>query len=428
MNINLKWGDRSFNATLEPAQVAQVIESNPYTVDKTEEEMIQAALARPLASARLRELVHPGETVCVVIPDSTRAWQKVAAYLPHVIKELNDGGIKDTDITIISATGTHRTQTREEHAMLLGPELAGRFQVIDHESQDEANLVYMGMTTWGTPVWLNKKAMVCDHLVLTGGIVYHFLAGWGGGPKYVLPGIAGYETVMKNHAWSLSPEIGAGTDPRIRSGYVRNNPIHLDMMEAASFAKPSFMFNVIMGPDGNIAGAVAGNLVAAHAAGRELVDEIDGVVIREKADLVVASAGGFPKDINLYQSIKTVINAREAAKPGGVIIILAECREGIGGTSDVQDIILHYDTLLAREQELRANYSISKFVGYYMCETAAKYTLIYVTTLDPALLKKANMVAVRTLEEALTIAYGKIKGDARIHVMPHGANTLPKLD
>lgn len=424
--IVLKYGNEEMILEIAEKNILQVIESNPITFDRTETEIIQTALENPIGSGRLASLVQPGERVCVVIPDITRAWQWTDLYLPFVVEELKRGGIRDEDILFICALGTHRPQTLEEHRLLLGKELADRFQVIDHDCQDQENLMYCGETSFGTPVWLNKKAMDCDHLVLTGGIVYHFLAGWSGGKKYVLPGISSYETVMKNHALSLNPIRGLGPHPDVRSGNDDTNLIHLDMLEAASFAKPTFLFNVITA-EGRIAGAVAGHYQSAHNKGRELVDAIDGVAIQEKADLVIASAGGSPKDVNLYQSIKTLINAREATKVGGTMIILTESPEGLGGNAEVQDMILSYDTVLEREDALRADYSISKYVGYYFCESADKFDLLLVSSLDPDLLKKANITIVKTLNEALALVYAKHGKDLKTHIMPQGANTLPRI-
>lgn len=422
----LKYGSGVMKLNVGAENILQVIESNPVRFDKTETELIEAALAHPVGSARLSELVHAGETVCVVIPDVTRLWQKSSLYLPFLVAELEKGGVKAEDILFICAVGTHRAQTAAEHRQLLGPQLADRFRIIDHDSCDKQNLVYLGETTFGTPVWINKRAMECDHIVLTGGIVYHFLAGWAGGKKYILPGIAAYETVMANHALSLNPERGAGPHPDVRSGNVDNNLVHLDMLEAASFVRPTFLFNVITA-EGRIAGAVAGHYIAAHDKGRELVDAIDGVRIKEKADLVIASAGGSPKDVNLYQSIKTLINAREATKAGGTMILLTESPEGLGGNAEVQDMLLNYDSVVAREDALRRDYSISKYVGYYFCESAAKFDLILVSSLAPDLLKKANITVVKSLDAALQLVYEKRGRDLRIHIMPHAANTLPKL-
>ena len=425
--IKLKYGNEKMVLNMEAEKILQIIESNPVTFDKTEAEIIEDALAHPIGSARLCELVHPDERVCIVIPDITRAWQKTSLYLPRLVEELQQGGVKDENIIFICALGTHRRQTPEEHQLLLGSELAKRFTVIDHDCYDKNNLIYLGKTTYGTPIWINKTAMECDHIVLAGGIVYHFLAGWAGGRKYILPGISSYETVMANHSLSLNPVRGEGPHPDVRSGNIDNNLLHLDMLEAASFVRPTFLFNVIIA-ENRIAGAVAGNYITAHDKGRDMVDAIDGVCISEKADLVIASAGGSPKDVNLYQSIKTLINAREAAKPGGTIIILTECPEGLGGNAEVQDMILKYDTVLKREDELRADYSISKYVGYYFCETAEKYDLILVSSLDPNLLQKANIRIVKTLEEAMELVADKNDETVKVHIMPQAANTLPRVE
>jgi len=425
--VALKYGAGEVGFAIEQEKILQIIESAPVHFAKTEEEIIDEALAHPIGSARLSELVKPGQRVCIAIPDITRAWQRTSVYLPRLVAELQRGGIKDEDIVFICALGTHRNQTPEEHKLLLGDELASRFMVIDHDCYDKEKLCYLGKTTYGTPVWINKMAMECDHIVLTGGVVYHFLAGWGGGRKYILPGLSSYETVMANHSLSLNPVRGEGPHPDVRSGNLDNNLLHLDMVEAASFVRPTFLFNVVTADD-RIAGAVAGHYLAAHDRGRGMVDAIDGVCIQEKADLVVASAGGSPKDINLYQSIKTLINAREAAKPGGTIIMLSECPDGLGGNADVQNMILNYDTVLEREDALRADYSISKYVAYYFCETAERFNLILVSALDPALLKKANIRVVKTLEAAMELVADKDNPALKVHIMPQAANTLPRVE
>ncbi|MDP4144865.1 MAG: nickel-dependent lactate racemase [Bacillota bacterium] len=423
----MKYGNTKLPICSDDYNILQIIKSSNYEVTKSEDDIIADALENPIDSARLRELVYPGQTVCLVIPDATRAWQKTHKYLSKIVDELIAGGIQDSDIVFLSALGTHRPQTKEEHATLLGEDLKDRFTVIDHDCHDKSNLVYVGKTTYGTPVSINKLSLECDHVIITGAIIYHFLVGWSGGKKSLVPGIASYETIMANHALSLNDNLGHGTHPNVRSGNIRSNPLHDDMLQAASFIRPTFMFNVIMGPDGNIAGAVAGNYISAHEAGRNLVDSIDGVDIKEKADVVIASAGGYPKDINLYQSIKTLINAREAARDGGTIILISECREGIGGDSDIQDIILNFDNLIDREKSLRDRYSISKFVGYYFCETAEKFKLILVSELDPEILRNAKVTVVKDLNQALDMVYGENTAKLKTHLMPQAANTLPKI-
>lgn len=425
--INMKYGQGSMKAFIEEKNVLEVIESNAFKKDKTEEEIILDALTNPIDSKMLKDIVHKGESVCIIISDITRSWQKPHKFLCKIVEELNAGGVKDEDIIFLSAQGTHRKQTKEEHEILLGEELLKRFEVIDHDCFNEENLVYLGETSYKTPVMVNKKAMECDHIVLTGAIIYHFLVGWSGGKKSILPGISSFKTISHNHSLSLNEGIGSGTREGVFSGNIIKNPVHEDMMEAAAMVQPSFMFNVVMGPDGNIAGAVAGNYITAHEAGRNLVDSIDGVNIKKKSDIVIASAGGFPKDINLYQSIKTLINAKEAVVDGGTIIVLTQCSEGIGEVKDIKDMIMNFDNMLDREKDLRAHYTISKFVGFFFCDTGEKYKLILVSEINPDLLKNTKVTVTKTLEQALEIAYKDGNKDLTISLMPHGGTTLPKL-
>ena len=394
---------------------------------ESEEEIIVNTLQNPIGSPRLKELVKPGETVCLVVPDVTRAWEKTDKFLYKIVEELNKGGVKDEDIKIISALGSHRKQNRDEHVKLLGDKLAKRFEVIDHDCFDEDNLVYLGKTTYGTPIKVNKKAYECDHIVLTGGIVYHFLAGWGGGRKTILPGISSYQTIMKNHSLTLNENLGEGKNPNVRSGKLKGNPVNEDMMQAAAFLRPTFIFNVIVDANGSIVSAVSGNYIEAFYEGCKIVEKLDSVNINEKADLVIATAGGYPKDINFYQSSKTIMNAKEAVKDGGTMIILSQCREGLGGNKDVQNMILNYDNMLDREKELRREYSISKDVGYIFCDLANKYDVIFVSDLDPKLVKKANITVVKTVEEALKLTYKKKGSNLKTYIMSHAANTFPKI-
>ncbi|AOY78101.1 nickel-dependent lactate racemase [Clostridium formicaceticum] len=424
--FSMKYGKSMVDFSLPEKNLLDIIKNNEKDFSKSEEEVILDALNNPIGTGTLKEIVKPGEKICIVISDITRAWQKMSTYLPYVVDTLTEIGIEDKDILFIASTGSHRKHTKEEHRTLLGEKLADRFEVIDHDCWDKENLTYVGTTSFGTPVHINKMAFDCDHILLTGAIVFHLLAGWGGGKKSVLPGICSYETIMKNHALSLNPTLGEGSNPSVRSGNIINNPLYEDMLEAAKLVKPSFLFNVIMNADGKIAAAVAGDFIEAHEAGCKIVQELDGVSIKEKADVVIATAGGFPKDINLYQTVKTLINAREAVKEGGTIIILSECSEGFGN-ADVQEIIQDYDTMLEREKALRENFSIAKYIGYFVSEAAVNFTLILVSNIDGELVERANIKVVKTIQEALAIAYQKQGEDLKAYLMPYGANTLPQL-
>ncbi|MCT4621652.1 MAG: nickel-dependent lactate racemase [Marinisporobacter sp.] len=426
--IKMKYGNTFMDVAIPEEKFLGIIESKGEKINKKEEEeVVLEALKNPIESKPLREMVKSSEKICIIISDVTRAWQKMSFYLSFIVDELNEAGIKDKDITFLCATGTHRSQTKEEHELLLGKKLSKRFEVIDHNCFDEEHLVYLGKTSFGTPISINKKAIEADHIILTGAIVFHDLAGWGGGRKSILPGIASFESIMANHALALSKEIGEGSNPEVRCGSVDKNPIHLDMMEAASFVKPSFLFNVILDDQGCIIKAVAGNYEKAHTVGRRMVDELDGVWIKEKADLVIASAGGYPKDINLYQATKALSNAKEAVNLGGYIIILSECIEGFGN-EDLRRIIEKYKNNIERECAVREKFTVAKYIGYDMAVSARKWHVIFVSNIDKDLLEQVNIRVVKTVKEALNLVYKEKGKSLKTYFMPYGGNTLPKIE
>lgn len=308
-------------------------------------EHIEYALDHPIGAGPLEEAVRPGDKVCILISDITRRWHQPSAYLPILVERLNRAGIPDRDILILCATGTHSRQTREEQVSLVGEELYRRIRFRDHQCDDKEHLPYMGTTSRRTPVWLNSYAMACDKIILTGGVVYHFLAGFGGGRKSIVPGIAGRETINTNHNNALNKGLGSGSNPRACNGNMtEDNPFYSDLMECAAFAKPAYLLNVIVDDSYQIVGAFAGDWREAHAQAAKAVEKLDGVPVPRRAPLVIASAGGYPKDINLYQTSKTLSNALAAAAPGGTIVLLSQCREGFGDV-DCEARLCSYHTM-----------------------------------------------------------------------------------
>ncbi len=390
----------------------------------TEDEVVLDALAHPIGTPRLRDIVKPGNTVCVVVSDVTRAWQRMSVYLPHIVKELNDAGVEDKDIRFLSALGYHRKHTPEEHAALLGPGLIKRFRILDHDCLDKDNLIRVGTTSRGTPVIINRVAAEADRLVLTGCCTYHPWVGYGGGKKSILPGISSIESIQKNHLMTMDEQGMQRVE--VASGNIKDNPIHLDMLEVAAIVKPAFMFNVIMGHDGKIARAVCGDCLAAHDVGRKIVDELYEVPIRELADITISSQGGYPKDIDVCQTGKGIYHTQEATKPGGWIIILSDCTEGIG-PPDANTIFLECETNAEREREVRKLFTVPKYVSYYMCTAAEKWNIIIVGNGDPALLAKTRFRTAGTVGEALETAFKEGGRNQKIYLMPQGSSALPKL-
>lgn len=425
----MKYSDTEFDVSLDPRQVVAEVHANAVKLPKrTVREHIEYALDHPIGAGPIEEAVKPGDKVCIVISDTTRRWQQPSAYLPVLVERLNKAGIPDEDLLILCATGTHRKQTEEEHISLVGEDLYRRIRFIDHQCDDKEHLTYMGTTSRGTPVWLDSYAMSCDKVILTGGVVYHFLAGFGGGRKSIVPGIAGRETINTNHNNALNKGLGSGSNPRVCNGNMtEDNPFHSDLMECAAFAKPAYLLNVVVDDNYQIVGAFAGDWRKAHAEATKLVQQLDGVPIPHRTPLVISSAGGYPKDINLYQTSKTLSNALAAVAPGGTMILLSECREGFGDP-DCEAQICNYDTMADREKDLRANFSIGGFVGFLFAETAENYHLILVTDLPAERFARTKIQVAHTLDEALALA-AKCNGGSldgmETTLMPHGGSTVP---
>jgi lactate racemase len=418
----LDYGDTKIPFAMAGENIIAVLTPQKMPSPPDETALVREAVQAPINSPVLADLVRPGETACIVVGDMTRLWARHHILLPVILEELNRGGVRDEDITIVSATGAHREQTREEHILLVGEEAVRRVRVVDHNCLAE-DLVSYGETSRGTPVRINKEVARADRVILTGGIVYHFLAGYGGGKKSLMPGVSDYQGIMANHRLALNAR-GPGLNPAVAAGKVAGNPLAEDMLEAANMVGVDFIVNTIVNEEHKIARVVAGAMTEAHARGCALVDHHYGVPIREKADLVIASCGGYPKDINMYQSYKTVHNIIPALKRGGVGIVLTESREGIGSEL-FQKICSGFSCNEDREADLRSNFDIAGFMGYTQLRWAQEHRLLAVTDLPGDQILELNMIPAKTLEEALHMAQAWLPKDFRAYIMPEGSTTFP---
>lgn len=383
------------------------------------------ALDHPLDSPPLRELVKPGERILISVSDITRGWQRNDLLLPTLLDYLNAAGIRDEDITVVIAVGAHRLNTQEEFVELCGEQVCHRVRVVNHDCRDYANMDYYGKTSRGTEVWLNTLIGQHDRLITTGGVIYHYAVGYAGGRKSIMPGLASLKTIQQCHMWCFSPEVGGGSNPKTDCGLTVGNPAHDDMMEVAAFAPPDFIINTVPNFEGEVCAVHTGNWISAWWEAVHLVQDMYGVEVEQQADIVIATAGGYPKDINLYQSQKTIHNAVAAMKPGGAAIVMAECPD-FAEPAEFIDWFSH-PTYLEMEKAVRANFLISGFVAIRQWQDGEKGTVILLTRPENTeKASKARMHACASMEEALALAY-KSCGTAnpRITLMPHGAHTWP---
>ncbi len=387
---------------------------------------IGEALSNPLASPPLSELLVPGDRVLVIAPDHHRLWLQVHKWMPKIISELNRGGIADKDITILIATGTHHKPDYSQLRKLLGEVVLKRVKVVVHDPHDRAQLMYLGKSQAGTPIWLNRQVFIADKIILTGGIVSHAFAGYGGGRKSIVPGIAGMKTILANHRLALSKVPGGGIDERAQPGVISGNPVSEDMLDIASRVNPTFLVNFVVSESGEFLKVFAGHWISAHLEGCDYVSRTFKVPLEEKADIVLASRGGYPMDLTFYQAFQSNANAQAALRENGILIMVGKCSEGLGPYEFHRWFDLGSPETI--EKKLRENFTVPGFVVYRAALLAEKVRrLMLVSGLEGDVVKRIGIVPHSTIGSALKEARS-ILPQGRILLMPHASQTIPYLE
>jgi nickel-dependent lactate racemase len=417
-SMELNYGTTTFRFALPHGGAAETIRVSLPTFGEEPAAIINRALD---SCASILATFRPGERVVIVTSDITRHTGS-EIYLPLLVARLNAAGIPDRDITIVIALGIHRRQTEHEHRKILGP-LYGRIRVEDHDCDDPGKLVWLGRTSAGIEVEVNRRVVEADRTILTGTIGFHYFAGFGGGRKAILPGVASRKSCMASHFAVLNPEPGSGKDPRAATGVLDGNPVHAAMTEACAMVAPAFILNTVLSPDKRIIAAFAGDWREAFAAGCRFYAERFSYPLAERADLVVVSCGGYPKDINFIQAHKSMEYGCQALKDGGVMILLAQCRDGYGHGTFFN--WFRFRDLSAFEAELRRRYEINGQTAYSTLQKAQRFRVILVSELPPEEVATMGMTPARSLEEALVRAKEMLPEDHTTYVIPEGGTVLP---
>ena len=428
--VVLPIGKRTEEVMVPQDRLLYDIRGNEASVAESFEAAARYALAHPIGSEPLEKIVQAGDKVAIVISDITRLCG-TDKFLPVILDELNKIGVPDDDIKLVVATGTHRGHTPEEDVVVCGREVVKRVQIIQHDSRNEAELVEIGTTSFGTKVKLNRTVAEADKVIVTGAASLHPFAGFGGGRKAIMPGVAGYDTIMQNHCMALAPVAGEGCNPLAEASILEDNPVSLDMVEACRLLDPDFLVNTVYTPEGELHEIVAGHWYDAWRKGCEDILKMSGTHIEEQADIVFASAGGFPKDLNLYQGTKCHMNAVFAVKKGGILIVALDC-EDIKEPAIFSDWFVRGD-LTALERDVRADFTIPGFVAFKSRCIVNSLTVYMVTRLENFdFVAKTGQIPCRTLTEAWEKAQQQLakqgKKEYTITVMSHASATLPILD
>ena len=423
MKLDLAYGKERVTTDLDWGQCLGVLDIADVPELPDVRAAVEDVLHNPIGMDRsIFDIVRPGETVAIIVSDSFRATRS-AQFLPPLIKGLNEAGIKDKDICFLSATGTHRAPTPEEYAVILGPDLYARFKdrAYINDAHKAGEHAFMGTTSRGTPVYFDKRVCDADRVIATGSVVLHYFGGFGGGRKSILPGIATVETISHNHSMNLDPNEDR-LNPNVAIGKTTGNPVAEDMLEGSKFLHVDFLLNTVLNRHGRISGIFAGDLEAAHEKACAFARELFAVHIDTRADLVIASTGAIK---NFVQTHKALFNAYQAVKPGGRIIMLCQCPEGLGGEQFVKWLRLG-----SREAIIAGLRKQAEINGQTALSTRQKAPItLFVTALSDADVALLGGRKAANLDDALAIAQAELEADGianpTYYVMPSAPYTVP---
>jgi len=323
----MRYGDGEVSFPLPGGRKVTTLSAKPFPpIDDLPAAFHRAITDECVDSPPLSALLTAGDSVTLVISDITRFWMRQDMIVRLLMDLFERIGIPDERVTILVAVGTHRKQSEEEMRRIVSPDVYRRVRVMNHDC-DAEDLAYVGTTRRGTRVAVNPLVLGRKVIVI-GGTVHHLMSGFGGGRKSIVPGVSARATVYQNHLHALDPHA-ARSNPAIGMGVLEGNPLNEDMLEAAAFVNPAFGINLVV-RDGQYLALCCGHWRSAWEKSCRIVHAAFGVPIAEQSDIVIASCGGFPRDIDLYQGTKSLLNASQAVKPGGTLLFLAECREGGG--------------------------------------------------------------------------------------------------
>lgn len=415
MRYQLPYGDGQIGFSLSgKAKVLAPKKTRPLSHP---EEAIKNMLAKPIGSPPFAEVMPTKGKVAIIVNDETRM-ARTDIFLPILVKELNKIGIKDHQIFAMIANGTHRPMTREEIKKKVSSFALERINVYNHHSKGR-NMVYVGKTKAGTEVAYNQKVIEADKIILTGSIIYHFFAGYGGGRKALFPGVAAYDSIEQNHIITI--------DPRCTFGKLEGNPIGDDFQEAVAFRKPDFLLNTVLDENKRIVGVVAGDYRKAHEEGCRIVDQMFGYPVSEAANLVIASCGGYPKDINVFQAHKTMENAVRVTKKGGIAILVAECRDGIGPSKFV-NWLRTYESSKEMKEKLLKKFEFGAHKAFFLSRLTEKADVFLVSSLPEKSLRRLFVKPMATMEQALKKAYEKLGPNPLAYILPQGGLVFPWVE
>jgi lactate racemase len=420
MKVLLAYGQGHLTVDLPEAQTT-VIEPRPVPGRLDERAAVLEALRHPVAARPLLDWIHPGDKICVVFTDATRATPN-DRLIPWLLDYLRD--VPREQITLLNATGTHRPGSRDEWERLLTPAVVNRYRVLNHDCRKGKDLVQLGTTRDGSAALINRHLVEADVRIVTGFIEPHFFAGFSGGPKGIMPGVAGLATILSNHG---RRNIG---DPAATFGVTAGNPLWEEICDIATRVGPSFLLNVTLNEQRQITGVFAGHLIEAHRHGADFVRRSAMQPVPAPFDIVLTTNSGYPLDLNLYQGVKGMSAGARILKPGGTLILACECREGtpagspydrflrsVSGPDEVLAKLASSTVTLPEQWQVHIQALIQKKARVWL----------YSSLRDHAV-HAAHLVPCHDIGGTIAARLQELGPTARIAALPQGPLTIPFLE
>lgn len=415
MHLQLPYGKQTVPLDVPDERLLDVVLPKEIIQPERPEFLIADALQKPLGSDPLSKLAGAGDTVAIVVDDYTRPCP-TQQLLPPVLEELRRAHVNDSDVLILIASGTHKPPSLDQIREIAGEKIARTYQFTSNDIMN-GEYVTVGTTKRGNEIEILRDYVEADVKILIGDIEYHYFAGYGGTRKSILPGVSSNNTIQRNHKLLFNE--------RAQAGILKDNPIHLEMNEAMHLAGCDFAFNVVMNSSRRIVGAWAGKPEPVLDAGAKLVDSMYKREVKERAEIVVVAASGYPHDIDLYQAYKGLHTALPVINTHGVILFVAECSKGIGNTV-YEEHMKKYKTSEELKEALKKEFVMGAHKAYYHLKAVEDHAVLCVSSLDPDVLKSLyKFTPVKTPNDGLKEAFALMgEKDARVRVVPQGATTL----
>lgn len=412
MKIEFGYGEGIQTVEVPDRNLMAILMANKIEHERSGADAVDYALEHPIGAPKLRELVKPGMKVTIITSDISRPLPSYDV-LPSVLRELNAAGVTDGDITVVFALGSHRAHTEDEKRRLAGDEAYNRVRCIDSDPDD---CILTGTSSNGTPFAFTRSVVESDFRIALGNIEFHYFAGYSGGVKALMPGVSTPEAIQANHSLMVSPDACAGK--------LEGNPVREDLEEAVLFCPVHYIVNAVLDEHKHIVYAAAGDVIKAHREGCKYLDRMYRKPIPERADIVLVSQGGAPKDANLYQTQKALDNSRHAVRDGGTIILIGACNEGMG-SAKFEEWLVGSEKAHDMVERIGRDFQLGGHKAAAIGMVLERADIDLVSEMDDDFVRSIFLNPQPSAQKAFDRAMAEYGPDATVIAMPFGGSTLP---